>query len=250
MRRKIITALLCFLLLGGGFITAEGFRNIANIGFDYYFDGSFTLKIDNVFIARLASFFSLEARLLREDQQDYNNTTFFLGPIFSITPQLYTVSTYGLGIDSDGQFSHQIQTDINYETADFWAGAGARAVFYPGQNYYYGIPSAGIKIFFTPDISLLSKYFLSLANDETKSHSLWLQGEFFLGDVFSLKAGGTGGVNFEESIGKGTSYSYSIIGGAGFKISSDFTLRYTFEYLGDTADAHGIRNLLTADIRF
>ncbi len=250
MKRKIIVALLCFLLLGGGFLTADGFRNIANIGFDYYFDGSFVLKIDNVFIARIASFLSLEARVLREDQADYNNTTFFFGPIFTITPSLYTISTYGLGIDSDRQFSHQVRTDINYETADFWAGAGARAVFYPGQDYYYVIPSAGVKVYFTQDISMLAKYFLSLANDETKSHSLWLQGEFFIGDVFSLKAGATAGVNYEESIDKGSSYSYSIIGGAGFKIDPGFMLRYTFEYLGDTADAHGIRNLLTADIRF
>ncbi|MBN1647188.1 MAG: hypothetical protein JW874_04075 [Spirochaetales bacterium] len=228
---------------------AEGFRNITVVTHDYFFDDTWRLSVEDIFLVRLSSNFTIQAKAARYDTESRYQWVFSTGPVINFTTNLYTDILYGFGIDSESEIEHQGTINLNFETDDTLLQLGVRGATTPENEYWYLIPSMGGKFNLVSWLSLLNKIFLSWDSDEVFSGSYWGEFEWALSRGFTLRTGGT--FTFSSNPG------FSVIAGANIHIGTSVVLKYYFKYLSnemnyiDTPERKdGIENSLYFDIRF
>ncbi len=253
MRLHIAFRAILFVLLaacaGAGSVHAEGLRNIASLTLNSYFDGSFRLESSDTFLARLSPGFTLLARLSRNDTPGYWQHVFTLGPVVNFSDRVYAELSYGLGIDSAGEFTHEAETNFNYETESTWAGAGVRAVFFPVSGYSYFLPSFTGKFHPIPALGLFGKAFISIDSDAVVTNSFWGEADYAFSSWVSANLGFT--------LSRADAFGYSLIGGVKVSFSPKVSLQYSLQYLSDTVvyltapqPRSGISNGLVLDWKF
>ncbi len=236
---------LCPLIL-----QAEGLRNISVVSFDYYFDNTFRLSIEDVFLARIAPRFTLQFKLARYETDTRYQHVLSLGPVISFTENLYMDAMYGLGLDSALVTEHRGDLNLNFETDDTLLQMGIRGGYTPESGYFYLIPSVGGKFLLAEWLGFMNKIFLSWDNMNVFSGSYWGELEWNINTNFTIRTGGT--VGWTEEI------SYSILAGVSIRFSPDVFLKYHFKYLANNPDysggtpvkKEGIENGVFLDIRF
>ena len=229
--------------------TADGMRNITVATYEYHFNDSWLLSLEDIFLARIASGFTIQAKIARYQTNQRFQHVLSLGPVINLSSQLYIDALYGLGYDSNERFEHRWDANLNYETDDTLLQVGARGAITPDINYYYIIPSMGGKFRLIPLISFLNKIFLSWDNDRAFSGSYWGELEWHVSKNLDLRSGAT--FTWSETTG------FSIIAGANIKISDSMLLKYHFKYLSDEISitssierVNGIENSLYLDVKF
>jgi len=261
MRRQVVDRVLVlaglFILAVCGGAGAEGFRNIASVTAEAYFNGDWRLETTDVFLARIVPALTAVAKVSRVDSDGWNQHLFYLGPVVSFTDTLYLEAVYGLGIDSDatdGRFSHELDLAFNYETDTTAASLGLKANWFPGTGYSYYIPSLSGKFHPLPALGLFGKFFLSVDNDTVNNavdtESFWGQADYRFSPLVGARAGFT--ASWADAFG------YSLLAGIDFFFRRALTLKYTFQYLSDSVEygtgglqpRSGISNALLLDVRF
>jgi hypothetical protein len=229
----------------------EGFRNIASVQADAYFNGDWRLELTNVFLARIVPALTAVAKLSRVDTAGWNQNLIFLGPVVSFTKNLYLEAVYGLGIDSDGVFTHKFDVNFNYETDANATSVGLRADWLPASGYCYFIPSVSGKLHPLPALGLFGKFFLSMDSEPAvtvDTLSFWGQADYRFSPLLGARAGFT--------MSHADTFGYSLAAGLDFFFRPAVILKYTFQYLSDSigiADLEphsGIENALMLDLRF
>ncbi len=245
--RAMLTLTFAAVCLGGA--SAEGLRNITTASFDYYFNNTFRLALEDVFIARFSPGFSLQIKAARYDTGRRYQHVLSLGPIINFSPNLYLDTLYGLGLDSDLVFEHQGAFNFNYETDDLLLQIGLRGAYTPDSAYYYFIPSVGGKFKLAEWLGFFNKIFLSWDVANVFAGSYWGELDWILSPAVTIRTGGT--------IGWSTELGYSILAGIDIHFSKEVLLRYYFQFLSNTFDysiapesKFGIENGLFLDIRF
>jgi hypothetical protein len=253
MCQRAVFCVLLFLLLAGfggaGTAAADGLRNIASVNLVTYFDGSCRLESVDTFLARLFPGFTLLARVSRNDTRGYWQHVFTLGPVVNFSDRVYAELSYGLGIDSAGDFTHEGEANFNYETETTWAGAGVRAVFFPASDYFYFLPSFSGKFHPVPALGLFGKAFISIDSATVVTNSFWGEADYAFSSRFTANAGFT--------ISRADAFGFSLIAGAKVSFTPAVSLQYTLQYLSDTVTylaepqpRSGISNGLILDWKF
>ena len=259
-----------------------GLRNISSISVDLYFNdedaaavngGSLekiALDLNQVLLFRINDWLSAELKIQRQDDEPiasaapegWHETTISIAPIFVVSQYNYIITRYGLGIgtgyerpagddqvalDAQG-LSHDLTIDANYETARFLANLTLRGSLHPDLNYWFVVPSTGVKYVFPVGLGLSGKYFFSYNSQAAISHAFLSEVEFPVGDRVSLKVGGSG--NMTPTLPVETRWQYTAITGLSFRITEALGFKYHLEYLGRQNAGPGIRNLLVLDARF
>lgn len=83
----LLAGLLILAVCGGA--GAEGFRNIASVTAEAYFNGDWRLETTDVFLARVVPALTAVAKLTRVDSAGWNQHLLYLGPVVSFTDTLY-----------------------------------------------------------------------------------------------------------------------------------------------------------------
>lgn len=224
-------------------------RTIATAVLDTWFDGSFRTKVEDVVLVGVLPSFTVEARVAREDVAGWHGWQFGLGPVVNLGPSVYLVALYGLGVDSDGAFSHELDASLNHETATTAASLGLRGDWMPSSGYWYLIPSLGGKFHPVSALGLFGKAFVAVDRDRRVSGSFWGEVDWRLHTAIAVRAGGTMGFSGE--------FGWSAIAGVNVSISPKVLLKYTFKYLAEPPDGppgspvkNGVENALVLDVRF
>jgi hypothetical protein len=244
-------AALCFVLgmLCAAGAAAEGLRNITVVNVDTYFDGSYRISIEDVFLARLFPGFSLQLKAARFDTPGFYMHVFSAGPVINFTEALYLDALYGLGFDPEWRFHHRGELNLNYETDEITLSIGARFAYFPDAGYFFVIPSLGAKILLAPWAALFNKLFLSWDSHNFFSGSYWGELHWITGETVTIRTGGT--VSWANELG------YSLLVGIDLRFSPAVLLRYYFQFLSNTIDygdapaaVFGIENGLFLDVKF
>jgi hypothetical protein len=246
-RILILTGLI--ILAVCGLAAAKGLRNITSFTAYNYFDGDWRLETTDVLLARIAPPLSAEFKFTEVDTPGWYQHFFFLGPVVSFTKTLYLEAVYGLGIDSDGFLTHEIDADFNWETEATATSLGLKADWFPESGYFYYLPSISGKFHPLPALGLFGKFFLSIDSNAVLTEAFWGEADYRFSPLFKARAGFT--------VSRAATIGYSLIAGLDFAFSSAVALRYSFQYLSDTIEyltspqAHsGIVNALILDLRF
>ena len=256
MRRQVVGRVLVlaglFILAVCGGAGAEGFRNIASVTAEAYFNGDWRLETTDVLLARIVPSLTAVFKVSRVDSDGWNQHLFYLGPVVSFTDTLYLEAVYGLGIDSDasdGRFSHELDANFNYETEATATSLGLKANWFPGTGYSYYIPSLSGKFQPLPALGLFGKFFLSVDSDAVLTESFWGQADYRFSPLLGARAGFT--------VSKAAAFGYSLLAGIDFFFRSGLSLKYSFQYLSDRIEyltspqpRSGISNALLLDVRF
>jgi hypothetical protein len=247
-----VAALAFALALAGALPSAAGgFRDIATVSLDNYFDGSWHLSSENVLLARIVPALTLEAKVAREDASGGWYSHFFeLGPVVSFTESLYLISVYGLGVDSEQVIQHQVDLDFNYETATVATSLGLRANWLPSSGYFYFLPSMSANIRPVEPLGLFGKLFVSADSHRVVTGSFWGEADYALSPRATARAG------FTLSYAADT-LGWSLIGGTNLKLGENSAVKYTFswfsdtvQYLSEPSTRRGVRNSLSLDVKF
>ena len=246
--RAVLFALLA-TSAGAGTAAAEDLRNIASVTFVSYFDESYRLESTDTFLARLSPGFTILVRVSRNDTPGYWQHVFTLGPVVNFSDRLYAELSYGLGIDSAGDFTHEAETNLNYETETTWAGAGVRAVFFPASGYFYFLPSFSGKFHPIPALGLFGKAFISIDSATVVTNSFWGEADYAFSSRISANLGFT--------LSRADAFGFSLIGGVKVSFTPKVSLQYSLQYLSDTVTylsapqpRSGISNGLILDWKF
>jgi len=224
-------------------------RNIATVVLDTWFDGSFRTKVEDVLLAGVLPSLTLEARVAREDTAGWHGWQVGLGPVVNLTPNLYLVALYALGVDSDAVVSHELDASLNHETATTAVSLGVKADWFPSGGYFYAMPSLGGKFHPVPALGLFGKVFVAVDSDGQAAGSFWGEADWSVTPAIALRAGGTLGYTGE--------FGWSVIAGVNVAITPKVLLKYTFKYLAEPPAGlpgepvrNGIENGLVLDVRF
>ncbi len=241
--------ILLFACAGAGLATAEGLRNIASVTLISYFDGSYRVESVDTFLARLSRSFTLLARLARNDTPGYWQHVFTLGPVVNFSDRAYAELSYGLGIDSAKEITHEAEANFNYETESTWAGAGVRAVFFPASSYFYFLPSFSGKFHPVPALGLFGKAFISIDSDAVVTNSFWGEADWTFSPKLSANLGFT--------LSRAEAFGYSLLGGVKVSFRPNVSLQYLLQYLSDSViyltepqPRSGVSNGLILDWKF
>lgn len=228
---------------------AAGVRTIATVALDTWFDGSFRVKVEDVLLVGVLPSLTVEARVAREDIEGWHGWQFGVGPVVNLTPNLYLVALYALGLDSDAVFSHELDASLNHETATTAVSLGVKADWFPSSGYFYVLPSLGGKFHPIPTLGLFGKVFVAIDRDGQVCGSFWGEADWSVTPVIALRAGGTMGTSGE--------FGWSAIAGVNVALTPKVLLKYTFKYLAEPPDSlpgspvrNGIDNGLVLDVRF
>jgi hypothetical protein len=238
------------LVIAAAGASAQDFRNIASFEADVYFDGEFDTTLNEVFLARLTDLMTLETKIEQRSGSGEGTTFLYLGPIFTWTPNFYTISRYGIGYRTDGVIGHEVEVQANYETAEFLLGGGVRGRAFPKEDQWYVIPSLGGKVYFGDGWGVRLNYYFSYNDLDEIANAAWTEVDYAVTDRVTVKLGGTGEIGENAYQPNEAEISYSVLTGATFKASPTVNIRYHLEYLGRVNYDDGIRNLILVDWRF
>jgi hypothetical protein len=253
MRNQItgkVLVLACALALAvSGGAAAEGFRNIASVTATAYFNGDWRVETTDVFLARVIPALTAEARITRIDTGGWYQHIFFLGPVVSFTDSLYAEAVYGLGIDADGLYTHELNANFNYETDATATSVGLKADWFPGSGYFYYLPALSGKFHPLPALGLFGKFFLSIDSDAVVTESFWGEADYRFSRLLKAQAGFT--------VSRADAFGYTLAAGIDLTFTLACTLKYSFQFLSDTIEyldspqpRSGIANALILDARF
>lgn len=248
-----VAAVALLLAAAAAAVEAEGLRTIASVTVDTWFDGDWRIKVEDVFLARVAPALTLQAKVARTDASTDGEHSFehwfHAGPVVSFTDTLYLITAYGVGIDSEGDLTHEAELDLNYETVEVAVSMGARGRTSPDSGYGFVVPSLSARIRPTGRLGLFGKIFASLDTDREVTGSLWSEADYALSPLVRARAGCT--------LSYANGFGYSVIGGVNFQLTPNLALRYSISYLGETVDYQtqpvtrtGIENALILDWKF
>ncbi len=227
---------------------AAGFRTIASVSLDTYFDGSWLLESSDVVLVRLIPALTIQAKYDRMDSPGRAVNTVSLGPVVSFTDTLYLAASYGLGIQSEGGFMHEAAADFNFETDTSSASVGLKADFFPAAGYYYFLPSISGMFHPLSALGLFGKFFLSVDSEGTLTESFWGEADYAFSKIFDARLGFT--------VSMSGAFGFSVIGGASLAFTDWLGLKYEISYLSNTLEyltapetQSGIRNLIVVDVK-
>jgi hypothetical protein len=247
MKRYMIAAI--FLVVSIFPVMPDGFRNITSFTFSYYFDETYRLDSLDVLLIRIMPIVSIKMEVNRVDAAGWFAHMISLGPVINFTKTFYLEAVYGLGFNSQGEFSHKFDANFTQETDTLVISFGARGLFFPSSGYYYYLPSMSGAIFPVDKVRLFCKIFFSWDSEDVISGSVWGEIAYSFTTLFTAHAGFT--ISYTEGFG------YSAITGFKLKFSDDFTIKYFFQYMGNVLEyldapeiKNGIANGIIADIRF
>jgi hypothetical protein len=250
-RRKARAAglALAFAILAALPAAAASVRTIATVVLDTWFSDGFRVNVEDVLLVGVLPSLTLEARVAREDASVSHGWQFGIGPVVNLTPNLYLVALYGLGVANSDISNHEIDVSLNHETATTAVSLGAKADWFPAKGLWYVIPSLGGKFHPIPALGLFGKVFLAIDSEGASSGSFWGEADWSVTRVIALRAGGTMGCSGQ--------FVWSAIAGVNVAITQEMLLKYTFKYFDEPIDGrrgspvkNGIENGLVLDVRF
>jgi len=230
---------------------ADEFRDIVSVTGDVYFDNTYFIESENVFLAQLVPTLSIQVGLKRDDYLPdwaYADQVSF-GPVVSLTAYVYFVADYGITFDSDGSLSHEGNIEVTFENDTTSGAFGMRGDFFPVTGYFYVLPSVSALFHPVDQLGLFGKVFLSWDATNTVTVSLWNENTWTFNDVIAARLGFT--------LGWANGLGWSAIAGADWSITPSLKLRYNFQYLSNTIEyvtapvtKNGIENALVMDVKF
>ena len=229
---------------------AAGVRTIATVELDTWFDaGGWRLSAEDVLLIGVGKSFTAQAWVGRKDTEGWHGWEFGLGPVVNLTPNLYVVALYALGVDSDATYSHELEASLNHETASTAVSLGVKAVWFPSLGDFYAMPSLGGKFHPIPSLGLFGKAFVAVDQDGQASGSFWGEADWTVSRVIALRAGGTMGYSGQ--------FVWSVLAGVNAAFTPKVLLKYNFKYLAEPLDdrpgapiKEGVENGLVLDVRF
>jgi hypothetical protein len=245
-----VLALGMILMAQGIPSAAEGLRNITSVTGDVYFDGSWMVESQDVFLAQLVPTLKLLASVKRDDYPGGYAHQVSAGPLVNLTDFVYFSAVYGITFDSAAAISHEADLEITYEN-DTSSGAFAiRGDFFPANgNYYYVLPSFSASFHPLEPLGLFGKIFLSWDAAHAVTASFWGETSWSFQKKVAVRAGFT--------LGWANGFGYSIIAGVDWRIIPALALRYKLQYLSHTIEyldtplvKDGIENALVLDVTF
>lgn len=266
MRIRYACALVALLAVATTAPAQIDIRNISSVSVDAFFDQTLALDVNQVVLFDIASWLSGEVKVQRQDSPVLHETTLSVAPIFIVSNYNYIIVRYGLGIgtgaeesaDTSAQidsrsFSHDLTVDANYETPSIYANIALRGSYYPDDDYWFVLPSAGIRVPLADRLSILGRYFFSYNSEQAISNAVLTEGYLELTDRLQLKAGGTASLDLSQPAGDAVrerAWEFSGITGLSYRVRPTLSLRYHLEYLGRLNRPDGIRNILVLDATF
>ena len=231
------------------YVRAEGLRNITSVTVDYYFDGSYRIEAEDVFIALLFPSVSILAKAARTDSPGNYEHIGTVGPIFNFTENLYMEILYGFGLDNALRTGHGGEINLNYETETSVLGLGVKGRYFPDTSGYFIIPSVSGKIQPLTWLSFFAKIFLSWNSAEVFSGSCWGELAWMPDPNITIRTGFTAGWS--------SGWGYSAIAGLNLRFSPSVLFKYTFQFLANAVDLsavprreYGIGNGVFLDVKF
>ncbi len=254
-RTSLHVGIFLFLVIISTAAEGQVFRNITGIRVDSYFDDTYGMTLENVFIAPV-----IEDRLqvhgeVRNETDNRSGTVRTLtgvhaGPIFLFTRHLYGLVVYGGSFRDSGNLVHELRGQLHYETARYRVDGGVRGFLEPEEDVAYLVASIGGRVGITERGGLFGKYFLGYNNDKEVSNSVWMEGDYRFTPRISARFGGTLGTGETDGTALDSSLQYSVISGVSMALSDRVTLRYQLEYFDQAGNPDGVRNLVLLDLRF
>lgn len=245
-RTRAILAVVVLSLVPG-LSEAQSYRNIAGISLLNYFDGSFALTVEEVFIAPVVPE-RLQVQVAARNETDTTTentrslTLVQTGPIVLFGPHLYGIALYSAGLWNSGEWIHEGELRLTYERSRYLLTAGVRGRWQPTEESSYVVPTVGSRVVLPGGIGLQTNYYFGINTDRDISHAIWSELDYAVSSRFTVKAGG--------SVELGDDESYSAISGASFAWTEALSLRYQLDYLIRPHDADGLRNIVYLDWRF
>ncbi|MFW6313031.1 MAG: hypothetical protein ACOC2N_04020, partial [Spirochaetota bacterium] len=143
-----------------------------------------------------------------------------------------------------------------YSGSPIYANIAARGSYYPGEDYWFVLPTVAARFALGPRWSVLGRYFFSYNSEQAISNAILTEAYYQVGERFSIKGGATGSLDLVRPAGSqdgGTReprWELTGIAGFSYQIRPTLSLRYHFEYLGRLESTDGIRNILVLDAAF
>lgn len=257
MRGLAVCAAAAGLFLGAALAASgDGLRSITTVTGDYYFANSsspesYYIESDEVLLIQVVPALTIEARVTRDDFSGGPQHIFFLGPVISFTPTIYSVIVYGLGLDARSNAIHEVDAGFNWETDTSSAFANFKGNYFTSNGSWYVLPSIGGKFHLLPALGMFGEWFMSWDSTHTITGAFWGQADYTLTPVVSLLGGFT--VSFSRDFG------WSLIAGAVVNITDNIALKYTASFLSNVVEYqvlpqpttnYGVENLLSLDWKF
>lgn len=235
-------------------VAAQRYRSITGIATENYFDGTYALRLEEVFIAPVIPGRMQIQGALRHESDNITGshrslTAAQTGPILLFGPHLYGSLLYSPGIRDTGDFVHDGDIRLTYEQARYLLTAGTRARWEPAEESSYVVPSLGARVIFARRLGVQATYFMGYNSDREFSQAIWSEVDYRVAPRVTIKLGGTVDLG-DRSPGDGPDRDYTVISGVRLELRETMALRYEFDYIGRTSRDDGIGNRLFLDWRF
>lgn len=242
-------------IMGPAAAEAQSFRNIASFSVETYFDSAFASRVENVFLAPLPpEKLQLQVKVSNQTDTLFDNarslTMLHTGPIVLFTPDLYGIAVYGAGFRDNGSLVHEVDLQLHYETLQYRIGGGVRGHLEPDADVAYVVPTVGGRLQLPRGFGVSAAYFIGINNEGDVNNSFWLEGDYAVHPVVTLKLGAS--AELGDSVGwpDGSDLTYNLISGVGLALSDQVSLRYQLDYIGRADASDGVRNFVLVDWRF
>lgn len=234
---------------------AQSFRNIASFSIETYFDSAFASRIENVFIAPLPpERLQLQVKVSNQTDTLFDNTRsltmLHTGPIVLFTPELYGIAAYGAGFRDSGSLVHELDLQLHYETPDYRIGGGVRGHIEPDEDVAYVVPTVGGRVQLPRGFGVTAAYFVGINNSGDVNNSFWLEGDYAVTPVVTVKLGASAELGDNVGWPDGSDLTYNLLSGVRLTLSEQVSLRYQLDYIGRADESDGIRNFVYIDWRF
>jgi hypothetical protein len=241
----IFAAGLCFLIMP---LTAENipFRAITAVQGIRFSNDRYVCEIDNTFAAAFTPRFTAELKnsFIKTDYGERYSIQ--PGCIWLINKNVYVETVFGPFIDNENKFYWDGYSEVVSETVRTIFSACFRAGFVPSADVFFCIPNTSFLYQFTPLYASKLKYYFGFSTDNFLSHTLSLENIFtFKRNTFAVLTSG----RIEEASDT-TGYAWS----AGLRyerrLTSEFVLKCTAEYLQEPQNIWGVNGICTVDVKF
>jgi len=245
--------LICLIFYSYSEISDADVRNIFTVSSIDYDGIGHSMVVENTFVAKVHSRFSVLLRAYNDSRKSWNNNIFTLGPVINIGKYHYAELTYGFGRDSDGRRADYFSAEIVREMPKYLTGIGYMHRKYPG--YTYSTLSPSLKYRITDKIALWGKSFASLDSDDNFDHAYWTDIEYKISPKFAVTLGYTGGnrlysPEYETLFLDAPDMNFhSIIGQLSFSLKENISIKYLYEYMTRQTEYNDIKHVFILDAR-
>lgn len=245
MTRRLLFVLLGFAAVSG-LAAEETCRNIATAEILTNFDGSYDVKIEDVFLYPIRPDFLLEARATVNFTDRFTRVMLQPGFVAVFVPGFYLETVYGVALDDKTQLSQEGFFELTWETERTILAGGGKFGYFHADNSWFILPSAYGMIRFFDLWAVRLKYLGSVNSAEEVTHGGILENRFYWSKKVETDLLTAGSWLVEPTV----AFTWEMGFRAVFNITPEIALKYYAGVLGNSEEATGILNILSLDIKW